>query len=116
MGGNLWSTYVRAVSGGVTQREVAEKVGVISQPTVSRWMNDGPQQADVGNIAAFCNAYDRDPIEGFVAAGLLTEEQAGRSLKPKQRTFLRELRAAHDLAQERARRERDTPKDAGGVA
>lgn len=69
-----WYDYVKAVVPDVPKKEIAAASGVDSS-TVSRWSSGlAPKPEDV---AAFTRAYKRPVLEAFVAAGFLTEEEAG---------------------------------------
>lgn len=67
-----WWTYVTEKSGGATQTEIAERTG-LTQPTVNRWRTSKPK---VDNVIAFARAYDRPVLEAFVAAELISKEDA----------------------------------------
>lgn len=75
-----WARYVRRISGGVGGSEIEKKTG-IHQSNISRWLNDGttPQPAQA---AKFAQSYDANVLEAFVAAGFLTEEEAGMPPRP----------------------------------
>lgn len=94
MGSNIWSAYVRAVSPRAERQEdIAAKIGV-KQATVSRWLTGKSVPDEGAPVAAFAKAYGRNVLEAFVAAGLLTEEDAGRGLPVSSRRFLAGLRDA----------------------
>lgn len=95
MGENLWSTYTRALTGGERQVDIATKSGV-SQAAVSRWLNGVEVPDSAPTVAAFARAHQRNPLEAFVAAGMLDEVEAGRGLTKASRDFLARLRASED--------------------
>lgn len=68
-----WWTYVQRVSGSASAREIASKTG-IGATSVNRWQTSEPKPQ---SVAVFCRSYGRPPLEGFVAAGFLTEDEAG---------------------------------------
>lgn len=73
----VWSAYVRSVVDHERQSEVGRRVG-IDQATISRWLNGGkPGRPD--QVADFARSYDHitSVREAFVAAGFLTQEEAG---------------------------------------
>lgn len=93
----MWSDYVREITRGSaqkaeTQAEIGELVGV-HQSTIGRWLRDDePHPTDAAQIAKFAQAFDRNPLEAFVAAGILSEEEAGAGLKADSRKLLDDLR------------------------
>ncbi len=66
--------YLNRLAGGLRGREVAERVGV-SEATVSHWRHGRrpPSPSDAVKVA---KAFGRPPLEGLVAAGILTEDEA----------------------------------------
>ena len=68
-----WIKYVGSVTGGETQAVIGQRAGV-SAATISRWSVAAPRPE---NVAAFARAYERPVLEAFVAAGFLTQEEAG---------------------------------------
>lgn len=89
-----WSRYVAHVIGTDDQKTVAERVGV-SQPTVGRWLRG--TVPDVGTVAELARVYGRSVPEAFVAAGMLTVDDVGRSLSKKSRDLLSALFLGDDL-------------------
>jgi transcriptional regulator with XRE-family HTH domain len=75
-----WARYVRRISGGAGGSEIEKKTG-IRQSNISRWLNEGtiPQPAQA---AKFAQSYGANVLEAFVAAGFLTEEEAGIPPRP----------------------------------
>lgn len=67
-----WWEYVSEKSGGATQTDIAARTG-LTQPTVNRWRTSKPK---VDNVVAFARAYDRSVLEAFVAAELISKEDA----------------------------------------
>jgi transcriptional regulator with XRE-family HTH domain len=82
-----WARYVKYVIGDDDQTTAAARVGV-SQPTVGRWLKG--MVPDHHHVAALAEEYDRDVLEAFVAAGLLTVNQAP-SLSKASRVILAAL-------------------------
>lgn len=88
------------------QSEIAERTGV-EPSTISRWKSGKEIPTAAVKVAAFCRGHGRNPLEGFVAAGMLKESEAGRGLKASERRFLAELRGntqEADRTREAARR------------
>lgn len=71
-----WYEYVRRWAAGTSNEKVAANIGVTGA-TVGRWKLRAPNPRDV---SAFCRYYDRPVLEGMIAAGFLTEEEAGQPL------------------------------------
>lgn len=86
----LWIAYVAAVVGDDTQTEAGRKTK-LGQTTIGRWLNGAKQPTEAAKVAAFATGYERNVLEAFVAAGMLTEEQAGKGLPAGSRMFLRSL-------------------------
>lgn len=87
---SIWSAYVRAVIGDDSQT-TAEAVTGIAQSTIGRWLRGAKAPTEAAKVAAFAQAYKRNVLEAFVAAGMLDEDDAGRGLPAKSRMFLRSL-------------------------
>lgn len=77
----LWADYVASVVGGRTQMQVERETG-IAQTTISRWRSSegATKKPQPAQVARFAQVYGRNVIEAFVAAGLLTKEDAGRGI------------------------------------
>lgn len=67
-----WWTYVTETAGTDNQSVIARKVG-ISQPSVSQWRKSTPKPE---SVRAFAKAYGQPVINAYIAAGLLTEDEA----------------------------------------
>ncbi|MEV0994697.1 helix-turn-helix transcriptional regulator [Nonomuraea sp. NPDC050202] len=68
-----WWEYVERVSGGISQDAIGKRMGM-RQTSISRWQSTTPKPQ---TVAAFARAFDRPVLEAFIAAGFLTEEDAG---------------------------------------
>jgi transcriptional regulator with XRE-family HTH domain len=68
-----WSDYVRRVAGSLTQAEIAKQAGVATS-NVGRWLRGEPGQPKAENVISFCQAFNRDPIEGLYAAGYINTQ------------------------------------------
>ena len=88
---NLWAAYIARFGAGLTQQEVGAKAGV-DQATVGRWLRGVKAPTEAANVAAVAQAFDRNPLEAFVAAGFLTVDEAGRGLEDDSRQMLSEMR------------------------
>lgn len=73
-----WSEYVRRVSAGHTQIQIAAKTG-LAQTNVGRWLRGEPGVPRAESVIAFARAFHESPVEALVAAGYLTAEEAGRT-------------------------------------
>lgn len=108
----LWAAYVRRIAGHLKQKEIEVHIDATlrirgpRQATISRWLSAGSMPDKAADIAAFARAFDRNPLEAFVAASLLTEDEAGRGLDDDSRTLLAELKG-------RSHRPRSNTRDAG---
>lgn len=88
-----WRKYVRDIIGDDRQVDVSRKTG-LDQATVSRWLketpgDDKPPAVSDRAARAFALGYGRDVIEAFTVAGILSEEESGRSRKPPVIDWLR---------------------------
>lgn len=68
-----WWNYVQHVARGDNNQTIAAKVG-ITGPSVGRWRVGG---VDAGTATRFAKVYGRPPIEALIAAGYITEREAG---------------------------------------
>lgn len=88
----LWGAYVRRLLKDSGKREsefLADKA--VQQGTFNRWKNGHSTPTNAADVAEFAVDCDRNPLEAFVAASMLSEAQAGRGLSAKDRMFLRSL-------------------------
>lgn len=67
--------WLRSVTGADTQQGIAERLGV-DRTTVSRWFREGFKADAIISAARTCKA---DPIEGLIATGFLSRDEANRS-------------------------------------
>lgn len=86
----MWIAYVRAVIGDDTQTRAGERT-MLGQTTIGRWLNGAKAPTEAAKVAAFAQGYGRNVLEAFVAAGMLTDDQASKGLSAKSRMFLRSL-------------------------
>jgi transcriptional regulator with XRE-family HTH domain/predicted GIY-YIG superfamily endonuclease len=73
-GQSVWWDYVKDVTRGAQQSEIAEKTG-ITATTISRWKT-AAHGTRPENVTAFARAYDRPVLEALVAAGFLSADEA----------------------------------------
>ena len=73
---NAWSDYVRRVTTGLNQVQIAERTG-IAQTAIGRWLraDNGAPRADY--VVAFARAFDENPVEALIIAGYITAAEAG---------------------------------------
>jgi hypothetical protein len=79
-----WWEYVQRIAGTASPSEISRRTG-IGQSSVGRWGSSSPKPE---SVAAFARAYERPVLEAFVAAGFLTEEEAGTSEIPMDLTYV----------------------------
>ena len=102
-----WSDYLQAIAGDDTGRQIAQKTGN-SESTVSRWRS-GAYLPEPRQAVAVARIYARNPIEALIAAGYLTEDEAGISVETPRALQLRAFTDI-ELAREIVRR-----SDTGGI-
>jgi transcriptional regulator with XRE-family HTH domain len=83
-----WSAYVRRVAGGLGQLDIAERTG-LAQTNIGRWLRGEPVVPKAESVVAFARAFNEPPVEALVAAGYITEEEAGAKAR-RAKTPLRE--------------------------
>lgn len=93
---------------GDTQAAIAESAGV-DQTTAGRWVR-GEVSPSAASATLFAKAHGRNPVEAWVAAGLIPESVA--DLSREERAFLRAVRRRPptDTQTVRATRKRRHPK------
>lgn len=86
----MWAKYVIHLVGDEHWKVTRDRGGV-SQGTISRWRNSEllPDKAAV--VAYFARAYGRNPLEAFVAAGMLTMDEARTAIDPESVLLLETL-------------------------
>lgn len=98
-----WPAYVEKVSGTTSRKAISDASGV-HPSSVSRWFNGATQPTDAGNVAALAVAYKRNPVEAFVAAGLLELKDAIGALTPDEVALLAEVSGHQSTDELSARR------------
>lgn len=77
-----WPDYVRRIAAGLTQAQIAEKIGVASS-NVGRWLRGEPGMVRAETVIAFAKAFNEPPMEALVAAGYFSpDESAGQARTP----------------------------------
>lgn len=107
-----WRRYVLDIIGDDRRVDVSKKTG-IDQATVSRWLSEKPDDRppSVSHQAAraFALAYGRSVLEAFTVAGILSEEESGRSKEPPAIDWLRVSDAEFAAEFRRRLERRDRP-------
>ena len=94
-----WPEYLRRISGGATQGQIAERIG-IGRLSVCNWLH-GKTRPKAETVIQVARVYQRSPIEALLAAGYLRPDETGRAVEL--RTSLRDI-PGEDLAGEIRRR------------
>lgn len=68
-----WPQYLRRISGGATQAQIAERIG-IGRLSVCNWLH-GKTQPKAETVMLVARAYGRSPIEALLAASYLRAEE-----------------------------------------
>lgn len=71
-----WAEYVRRRTAGLPRDQVAKAAGV-SPSHLGRWMDGKGGLPRAENVIAFARAMNLPPKEALVAAGYLSEDEAG---------------------------------------
>lgn len=79
VGFESWAEYMRRVTDGATQVQIAERTG-IEQSSISRW-RQGRNTPRAELVVAFARAYDRNPIEALIVAGYLNRDEVGVTIE-----------------------------------
>lgn len=66
----MWTQWLDRATKLESDRQIARKVG-LTHTTISRWRNAGTAPAE--GIIRIARAYDADPIDGLVSAGIITQ-------------------------------------------
>lgn len=70
-----WPEYLRRITGGQTQAQIAEQVG-IGRLSVCNWLH-GKTRPKAETAIAVARVYRRPPIEALVAAAYLDRDEVG---------------------------------------
>ncbi len=74
-----WWEYVERISAYASQKDIAATTG-LEQSSVSRWKLSGATPRWEA-VVATARAYNRPPIEAFIAAGYITPEEAAEVVR-----------------------------------
>lgn len=85
-----WADYLTRITGGDSQTAIAIRTDV-AQPTVSRWLRGTHRPTEAGVLARVAVAYERNPLEAFVAAEVLPIELAHDALDADSLELLADL-------------------------
>ena len=94
-----WPEYLRRITGGQTQAQIAERIG-IGRLSVCNWLH-GKTRPKAETVIMVARVYRRSPIEALIAASFLTNEEAQAPIELQ--TSPRQLPAV-ELAAEVSRR------------
>jgi len=72
---NSWSRYIASTCGADLNTAIARKAGV-DPVTISRWRT-GSHSPKPRQVVDYARAYGQSPISALIAAGYLTESEAG---------------------------------------
>jgi transcriptional regulator with XRE-family HTH domain len=94
-----WPEYLRRITGGQTQTQIAERIG-IGRLSVCNWLR-GKTRPKAGTAITVARAYQRPPLEALVAASYLKAVELAGPVEI--RNSPRDL-SADDIAKEVHRR------------
>ncbi len=73
-----WPEYLRRISGGQTQAQIAERIG-IGRLSVCNWLH-GKTRPKAETVIVVARVFDRPPTEALVAASYLDPAEVDRSI------------------------------------
>lgn len=85
-----WPEYVRRVTRGLTQAQIAERSG-LAQSNIGRWIRGEPGQPKPDKVLAFAAAFGQPPAEALIAAGYLTDADVATKRTPLSAYTMAEL-------------------------
>lgn len=94
-----WPEYLRRITSGQTQVQIAEQIG-IGRLSVYHWLN-GKTRPKAETVITVARVFDRPPVEALLAASYLEPAEAGGPIEI--RSSPRDL-PSEDLADEVRRR------------
>lgn len=74
-----WPEYLRRISGGQTQAQIAERIG-IGRLSVCNWLH-GKTRPKAETVIMVARVFGRSPIEALLAAGYLDPEEITQPLE-----------------------------------
>lgn len=69
-----WGEYLRRITGGATQTQIAERIG-IGRLSVCNWLH-GKTQPKAETVITVARALGRPPVEALIVASYLAAEEA----------------------------------------
>jgi len=96
----IWPAYLEAVAGTTSRKDIAERVSAwtpsrVAASTITNWFRGKHRPTNAAHVAAFALAYERSPLEAFVAARLLDVETAIKGLDSESVALLAQLEGGH---------------------
>jgi transcriptional regulator with XRE-family HTH domain len=76
-----WPEYVRRVTRGHTQAQIAKKSGV-AESNIGRWIRGEHGQPKPDNVLALAKAFGQPVVEALVAAGYLSADEVNVERTP----------------------------------
>lgn len=86
---NTWMAYLATIAPYTADNAIAKKTGV-QQSMMSKWRH-GQASPGLKMVTAVATAYGRNPVEAYVAAGLIDLDLVIKSLRMDSILLLREL-------------------------
>lgn len=86
-----WPEYVRRVTRGMTQAQIADKMGGIAASNVGRWLRGDPGTPRADSVVALAKAFGQPPLEALIAAGYLTDADVSTKRTPLSAYTMAEL-------------------------
>jgi len=74
-----WPEYMRRISGGATQAQIADRIGV-GRLSVCNWLH-GKTRPKAETVIIVARAYRRSPIEALIAASYLDSGEADNPIE-----------------------------------
>lgn len=74
-----WPAYLRRISGGATQAQIAQRIG-IGRLSVYNWLH-GKTQPRAETVIGVARAFGRSPVEALVVAAYLGTDEVGHPVQ-----------------------------------
>lgn len=93
---DIWPAYLEAVSGTTSRKDIARAISKVTPKpvapsTVTNWFGGKHRPTNAAHVAAVALAYNRSPLEAFVAARLLDIGTAAAGLAEESIALLARL-------------------------
>lgn len=85
-----WPEYVRRVTRGCTQAQIATRTGV-AESNIGRWMRGERGQPKPDSVLALAKAFGQPPLEALIAAGYISADDVTVRRTPLSAYTLAEL-------------------------